>query len=98
MMKREECFRDLARHIKDEAVVATYSSAFEWDAIKPRALNYLSIGAMGLDSSHGLGLALGRPDQPRHRSAGRRLVADEPRQPGHDCGRRAEESRSSRRP
>ncbi|HTV30602.1 MAG TPA: thiamine pyrophosphate-dependent enzyme, partial [Xanthobacteraceae bacterium] len=25
--------------------------------------NYLSIGAMGLDSSHGLGLALGRPDK-----------------------------------
>ena len=63
MMKRAECFGVLARHIKDEAVVATYSSAFEWDAIKPRALNYLSIGAMGLDSSHGLGLALGRPDK-----------------------------------
>jgi sulfopyruvate decarboxylase subunit beta len=63
MMKRDECFRILARHIKDEAVVATYSSAVDWVGVAPRALNYLSIGAMGLDSSHGLGLALGRPDK-----------------------------------
>jgi len=63
MMKRDECFRILARHIKDEAVVATYSSAVDWVGINPRPLNYLSIGAMGLDSSHGLGLALGRPDK-----------------------------------
>ncbi|MGB6537739.1 MAG: thiamine pyrophosphate-dependent enzyme [Xanthobacteraceae bacterium] len=63
MMKRDECFRILARHIKDEAVVATYSSAVDWIEIAPRTLNYLSIGAMGLDSSHGLGLALGRPDK-----------------------------------
>ena len=58
MMNRTECFRILARHIKDEAVVSTYSSAFEWDAINPRDLNYFSIGAMGLDTSHALGLAL----------------------------------------
>jgi sulfopyruvate decarboxylase subunit beta len=63
MMKRDECFRILARHITDEAVVATYSSAVDWVDIKSRPLNYLSIGAMGLDSSHGLGLALGRPDR-----------------------------------
>jgi len=63
MMKRDECFRLLARHIKDEAVVATYSSAVDWVGVAPRPLNYLSIGAMGLDSSHGLGLALGRPDK-----------------------------------
>ncbi len=63
MMKRDECFRILARHISDEAVVATYSSAVDWVAITPRVLNYTSIGAMGLDSSHGLGLALGRPDK-----------------------------------
>lgn len=63
MMKRDQCFRILARHIKDEAVVATYSSAVDWVEIAPRPLNYLSIGAMGLDSSHGLGLALGRPDK-----------------------------------
>jgi len=63
MMKRDECFRILARHITDEAVVATYSSAVDWVEVSPRPLNYLSIGAMGLDSSHGLGLALGRPDR-----------------------------------
>lgn len=63
MMKRDECFRVLARHIEDQAVVATYSSAFEWNEICPRDLNYFCIGAMGLDSSHGLGLALARPDR-----------------------------------
>ena len=63
MMKRDECFRILARHIKDEAVVATYSSAVDWVDLAPRVMNYTSIGAMGLDSSHGLGLALGRPDK-----------------------------------
>jgi phosphonopyruvate decarboxylase len=63
MMKRDACFRALARHVTDEIVVATYSSAFEWLAIAPRPLNYFSIGAMGLDSSHALGLALGRPDK-----------------------------------
>jgi phosphonopyruvate decarboxylase len=63
MMKRDQCFRILARHISDAAVVATYSSAVDWVAVAPRVLNYTSIGAMGLDSSHGLGLALGRPDK-----------------------------------
>src|ERR1700752_3906691 len=63
MSKRDECFRILARHIGKEAVVATYSSAVDWVEVSPRPLNYLSIGAMGLDSSHGLGLALGRPDR-----------------------------------
>ena len=49
MMKRDECFRVLARHIKDEAVVATYSSAVDWVGVAPRVLNYTSIGAMGLE-------------------------------------------------
>jgi len=62
-MKRDACFAVLARHIGDAAVVATYSSAVDWVAVAPRTLNYTSIGAMGLDSSHGLGLALGRPDR-----------------------------------
>jgi sulfopyruvate decarboxylase subunit beta len=63
MMKRDECFRILARHIADEIVIATYSSAVEWNELNPRPLNYFSIGAMGLASSHALGLALGRPDR-----------------------------------
>src|ERR1700685_1189173 len=58
MMKREECFRILARHVKDEAVVATYSSAVDWVDLGPRVMNYTSIGAMGRDSSQGLGTRL----------------------------------------
>jgi sulfopyruvate decarboxylase subunit beta len=63
MMKRDQCFRALARHVSDEIVVATYSSAVDWLELGERALNYFSVGAMGLDSSHALGLALGRPDR-----------------------------------
>jgi phosphonopyruvate decarboxylase len=63
MMKRDECFRALARHLGDEIVIAVYSSAFDWLEIAPRPLNYFSFGAMGIASSHGLGLALGRPDR-----------------------------------
>jgi sulfopyruvate decarboxylase subunit beta len=63
MMKRDDCFRLLARHVADEIVIASYSGAVEWHELNPRVLNYFSIGAMGLGSSHGLGLALGRPDK-----------------------------------
>lgn len=63
MMKRDECFRALARQLGDEIVLPVYSSAFDWLEIAPRALNYFSFGAMGLGSSHALGLALGRPDK-----------------------------------
>src|ERR1700681_4065513 len=63
MMKRDECFRILARHVTDEIVIASYSAAVEWNELNSRALNYFSFGAMGLASSHGLGLALGRPRQ-----------------------------------
>jgi sulfopyruvate decarboxylase subunit beta len=63
MMKRDECFRILARHVTDEIVIASYSAAAEWNELNPRLLNYFSVGAMGLASSHGLGLALGRPDR-----------------------------------
>src|SRR4029453_9219515 len=61
MMERDACLRALARHITDEIVVATYSSAVDWLELGERTLNYFSVGAMGLDSSHALGLALGRP-------------------------------------
>jgi sulfopyruvate decarboxylase subunit beta len=63
MMKRDECFRILARHVTDEIVIASYSAAVEWNELNPRVRNYFSVGAMGLASSHGLGLALGRPRQ-----------------------------------
>lgn len=63
MMRSDECLRILAREAGDRIVVAAYQAAFEWMAIRPSDLNYLSVGAMGLASSHGLGLALGRPDK-----------------------------------
>jgi len=64
MMKRGECFQALASHIEEEdIVVAVYSSAFDWIAIRPHPLNYIAVGAMGLATSHALGLALGRPDK-----------------------------------
>jgi sulfopyruvate decarboxylase subunit beta len=63
MMKRDECLKALAAQLTDEIVVATYQAAFDWLMIRPHPLNYVSIGAMGLASSHGLGLALGRPDK-----------------------------------
>ena len=63
MMKRDECLRVLAHHVTDEIVVATYQAAFDWLVIRPHPLNYVSIGAMGIASSHALGLALGRPDK-----------------------------------
>ena len=49
MMKRDECFRILKRHVTDEIVVATYSSAVDWLELGERTFNYFSIGAMGLD-------------------------------------------------
>jgi phosphonopyruvate decarboxylase len=61
MMKRDECFRALARHLGNEIVLPVYSSAFDWLEIAPRARNFYSFGAMGLGSSCALGFALGQP-------------------------------------
>ncbi len=63
MMRRDLALEILARHHDGEIVVAAYQAAFEWLAIKPAPLNFLSVGAMGQASSHGLGFALGRPDK-----------------------------------
>jgi sulfopyruvate decarboxylase subunit beta len=62
-MKRDDCLRVLARHVGDDIVVAVFTTAFDWIVIRPHPLNYIMVGAMGLGSSHGLGLALGRPDK-----------------------------------
>src|SRR5262245_57389703 len=63
MMKSDECLKALTRHVTDDdIVVPVYTTAFDWLAIRPHPLNYLAHGAMGLASSHALGLALGRPD------------------------------------
>jgi len=64
MMRRDLCFRILARHVRDEIIVPVYQAAQEWHGIRPDyALTYYSIGAMGQASSCALGLALARPDK-----------------------------------
>ncbi len=63
MMNRRAALEILKQHITDEIVVAAYSTAHDWLDINDRALNYFSCGAMGLGSSHGLGLALARPER-----------------------------------
>lgn len=63
MMDRKQALKLLAERISDEIVVATYSTATDWIATIDRPLNYFSSGAMGLASSHGLGLALARPER-----------------------------------
>ena len=62
-MKRDLCIAEIASRRTDEIVVAVYHAAFDLMRIQPHPLNYYSIGAMGLTSSHALGLALGRPDK-----------------------------------
>jgi len=63
MMNRAAVMQVLKRHITNEIVVSSYSSAFAWKEQGERTLNYFSHGAMGLGSSHGLGLALARPER-----------------------------------
>jgi sulfopyruvate decarboxylase subunit beta len=64
MMKRDDCLRVLARKVTDrDIVLSCYSTAFDWFEIAPRPLNYFANGAMGLGSSHALGLALGHPER-----------------------------------
>lgn len=63
MMKRDEALEVLASQYPDGIVVPVFQAAFDWMAIRPHPLNYLCTGAMGQGSSHGLGLALGCPDQ-----------------------------------
>ncbi len=62
-MKRDQCLKVLARHRTDEVVVPIFTAAQEWIAIAPSDLNFTFVGAMGLGSSHALGIALGRPDR-----------------------------------
>ena len=62
-MNRRAALEILKRHITSEIVVAVYSTGADWAEINDRPLNYFSFGAMGLGSSHGLGLALARPER-----------------------------------
>ncbi len=63
MMKRDQALDSLARAYPDGIAVAVFQTAFDWMHIRPHALNYLCTGAMGQASSHGLGLALGAPNE-----------------------------------
>ena len=64
MMDRKKTLAAIARHVTEaDIVLPVYSTAFDWIDVRPNPLNYLSHGAMGLASSHALGLALGRPDK-----------------------------------
>ena len=62
-MKRDAALKVIARHAGDSLVVAAYQAAFEWIVIRPSDCNLIATGAMGQASSHGLGLAIGRPDR-----------------------------------
>jgi phosphonopyruvate decarboxylase len=62
-IKRDDCLREIAKHVGDDIVVAVFTTAFDWIGIRRHPLNYIMVGAMGLGSSHALGLALGRPDK-----------------------------------
>ncbi len=63
-MRRDDALEILIPHIRnDDIVVTVYQSCFDWLALCPRPLNYVSVGAMGQASSHGLGLALANPDR-----------------------------------
>ena len=63
MMNRKAVLEAFKKHLTNEIVVSSYSTASDWIGINDRPLNYFSHGAMGLCSSHGLGLALARPER-----------------------------------
>jgi sulfopyruvate decarboxylase subunit beta len=63
MIPHDEALDILKRHVGDDIVIAVYGTAVDWHLLRPHPLNYFSVGAMGLAASHGLGLALGRPDK-----------------------------------
>ena len=64
MIKRDDALHALSKFVnEDDLVVAVYQTCFDWLALHPRDLNYVSVGAMGQASSHGLGLAIGSSDR-----------------------------------
>ncbi len=78
MMKRDECFRILKRHVTDdEIVVTTYSSAVDWLELGERTFNYFSIGAMGLDYFACARSGARPAGQAHHLPAGRWQLPDE---------------------
>ncbi|MDE0308798.1 MAG: thiamine pyrophosphate-dependent enzyme [Acidiferrobacterales bacterium] len=63
MLKRDDALKALAAQYADGIAVGAYQGLFDWMQIRPDPLNYLCTGAMGQASSHGLGIALGAPDE-----------------------------------
>ena len=63
MIKRDQALIKLKDLVTDDIVVSVYQTCFDWLAINPRDLNYVSTGVMGQASSHGLGLALVNPEK-----------------------------------
>ena len=64
MIKRDDALHVLREFVnKDDLVIAVYQTCFDWLALHPRDLNYVSVGAMGQASSHALGLAIGSPER-----------------------------------
>ena len=64
MIKRDDALHVLHEFVnQDDLVVAVYQTCFDWLALHPRDLNYVSVGAMGQASSHALGLAIGSPER-----------------------------------
>lgn len=63
MMNRRKVLEALKERLTDEIVISTYSTASDWIDMSDRPLNFYSNGAMGLASSHGLGMALARPER-----------------------------------
>ena len=62
-MRRDDAIGAIIAHRDHAVIVATYQAAFDLMRIDPNPLNYVSIGAMGIASSHALGLALGLPER-----------------------------------
>ena len=63
MLARDEALKVLAAHYTDGITVGVYQSIFDWMQIRPHPLNYLCTGAMGQAASHGLGIAIGAPNE-----------------------------------
>lgn len=63
MMEDTDALRLLSQHRKDQVVITTMSSNYDWNQVAAADERYVPVsGAMGKASSIGLGIALARPD------------------------------------
>lgn len=63
MMLRHESLEALARRRTNQVVVGAYGAGRDFRAIAPSLLNLCEVGTMGMASSIGLGIAIGRPER-----------------------------------